>query len=333
MYLQMEGIGIVHKSITLPDKTTRHPRQVDVYLEIEAKGHKLGILVDAKFRKDKLDIKDIEEVISLAVAVGANKSVIVASNGWTEPAKIKADAVGLDLRLWTLEQALDFIVPDKWLLCPVCENDCIVLDRSGGMVVDDMWSLLTAGKCRECNSALVLCWACGEHILLEEKQEAKCTCDHKWRNDPGGVFAKPCGSAEWAIIQANKDAKFELGSEESYHSNRGFAHREQGDFELSILELTKAIEIAPQSAIAYYNRAITHDQFGNLDQAILDYTWSIELDPNYAMAYGSRGIAYYASSDFRRAVLDFNHYLELYPDSPDREVILNAIRHAKAKLE
>lgn len=317
MYLQMEGIGTVRKNISFPDKITGQARQVDVWIDIEAKSHKIGILVDAKYRKDKIDVKDVEEILSLASAVGANKAVLVALSGWTKPAQAKADHTGVDLRLWTLEEALDLMVPDKWVMCSVCENDCIVLDRSGGMVVDGMWSLLTAGQCRECNAGLVLCWACGEHILIKEEQNVKCTCGHEWKTDAIGVFVRPQGSAEWDVIQANKDAEFELGSEENYHTNRGFIYREQGDFEFAILEFTKAIETAPKSAKAYYNRAITYDQFEHQDQAIPDYTRSIELDPNYAMAYGSRGIAYYALGDFQRAELDFEHYLELYPDSPN----------------
>lgn len=81
LYLQMDGIGTVSKSITLPDKITGQPRQVDVWLEIDAKGHKVGILIDAKYRNCKVDVKDVEEVLALGNAVGANKCVLVALKG------------------------------------------------------------------------------------------------------------------------------------------------------------------------------------------------------------------------------------------------------------
>lgn len=48
LYKKAEGIGTVYKNITLPDKITGHPRQIDVWLELESKGHKLGILIDMR---------------------------------------------------------------------------------------------------------------------------------------------------------------------------------------------------------------------------------------------------------------------------------------------
>ena len=65
LYVQMKGIGHVSKNITLPDKITGHPRQIDVWLEIETKSHKIGILVDAKYRKDKIDVKDLRKFYRL----------------------------------------------------------------------------------------------------------------------------------------------------------------------------------------------------------------------------------------------------------------------------
>jgi len=56
-------------------------RQIDMLIELEAEDHPISILVDAKFRKDKFDVKDIENVLALAEAVNASKSVIVAANG------------------------------------------------------------------------------------------------------------------------------------------------------------------------------------------------------------------------------------------------------------
>jgi hypothetical protein len=51
LYSQLEGMGKVYKNITLPDKITGQPRQIDVWLEGELKGHKINILVDAKYQR------------------------------------------------------------------------------------------------------------------------------------------------------------------------------------------------------------------------------------------------------------------------------------------
>jgi hypothetical protein len=73
--------------------------QIDVLIELEAKSHPISILVDAKFQKGKLNVKDIEDVLALAEAVKASKSVIVAATGWTRHAGTKAKFCNMDLRL------------------------------------------------------------------------------------------------------------------------------------------------------------------------------------------------------------------------------------------
>jgi tetratricopeptide (TPR) repeat protein len=332
LYIQMEGIGNVKKNITLPDKITGQPRQVDVWLEIETKSHKLGVLIDAKYRKHKIDVKDVEEVMSLANAVGANKSVLIASIGWTAPAKIKAGTLGLDLRLFTIEEALELIVSDNWRMCPACENDCIVLDCTSGMVVDGVWSLLTAGQCRECRSALILCSACGDRLLLKAKERAKCSCSHVWKNKVSEVLVKPRFSKQWSLINSGQSEDDWAFLDTNFYISEGVNHRKQGNIKQAILDFNKAIELSPNSAIAYYHRANTCDEAGDLDQAIYDYTKSLELDVNLAMAYASRGIAYYATGKLQQALSDFEQYLSLSPDTPYRALILNTIQYIKLEL-
>jgi hypothetical protein len=113
LYEQAEGIGVVYRNVLLPDKVTGQMRQIDVLIELEAKGHQISILVDAKFRKDKFDVKDIEYVLALAEAGNAIKSVIVAANGWTGPSETKAEFCNMDLLLLSIDEALDLVVEDK----------------------------------------------------------------------------------------------------------------------------------------------------------------------------------------------------------------------------
>jgi hypothetical protein len=56
-------------------------RQIGVLIELEAKGYPMSILANAKFRKTKLDVKDIEDVLAHTETVNASKSVIVSANG------------------------------------------------------------------------------------------------------------------------------------------------------------------------------------------------------------------------------------------------------------
>lgn len=181
LYAHMDEIGEVKKNIFLPDKITGQLRQIDVWWEIKGKGH--GILIDAKMRKEPLDVKDIEEVLALTNAVGANKAIIVTVNGWTEPAEKKAKYCGMDLRILKLEDALKIIVMDMWKMCPSCDTDCIVMDSDGFIEYEGLFFWWIAGRCRECNAAIVWCQDCGFKELVLPEKSVKCWCGHLWEND------------------------------------------------------------------------------------------------------------------------------------------------------
>jgi hypothetical protein len=186
LYEQMDGVGSVKRNIYIPDRITGQRRQVDAMLTIATKGHTLDILIDAKFHAEPIDVKVVEEVAALATAVGACKSVIVAANGWTQPAIAKAEHLSCALRLLSLEEGLDLIVPDKWMMCPSCLRDCIVMDQSNvvqaplGMLI---WWL--GGACRECRYLIAWCQDCGDRYHLKPGETLECYCGYVWGNDAG----------------------------------------------------------------------------------------------------------------------------------------------------
>jgi len=187
LYEQLDDLGSIRRSVTIPDKVTGQPRQIDVLVEIEAYGHYLRIVVDAKFHGEKIDVKDVEEVVALAGSVRASQAVIVAANGWTEPAAKKAEFQNCSLRLLSLEDALDLLVPDKWAMCPSCKKDCIVLDMEGVTGYGPGWLWWLAGKCRECKYGFVWCQDCGENIEMPFNEEVFCGCGHGWCSSDGGL--------------------------------------------------------------------------------------------------------------------------------------------------
>lgn len=187
-YDQIDDFGHVSRNVMVPDKITGHPRQIDVLIEIEAKGHSLKLVVDAKFHANPLDVRDVESVLALAEAVGANKAIIVAANGWTEPAKKKADHCGCDLELLSVEEALNLIVPDKWKMCPSCDADCIVLDQEGAVTFEGgSWFWWLAGQCRGCKCARIHCQDCGMKAYIDFNESAICGCGHRWSSTDEGV--------------------------------------------------------------------------------------------------------------------------------------------------
>ncbi len=188
LYEQAEDIGEVQRDVRIPDKDTGQLRQIDVLLGVTAHGHTLNVVIDAKYRKEKLDVKDVEEVLALAQAVKACKAVIVAANGWTDPALRKADACSVDLIVLSTEKALDLIVVDKWEMCPSCRVDCIVLDQDGMTDLGGrriLWWL--AGQCRHCQCGFAWCQDCGERFHLVVDESHRCGCGHTWSVSAEGI--------------------------------------------------------------------------------------------------------------------------------------------------
>ena len=75
----------------------------------------------------------------------------------------------------------------------------------------------------------------------------------------------------------------------------------------------EAIELAPDSADAYYNRGDAYDEIGEYGKAIADYNRAIELDPNHTSAHYNRGCAYGEIGEYDKAILDYNKVIELNP--------------------
>lgn len=186
-YEQLEGFGAVKRNVFMPDVVTGQRRQIDVLIELQERGHSLRMLIDAKFHSSPLDVKDVEGVAALAKAVGASKAIIVAANGFTAPAKVKADFIQCDLMTLSLEEALDLLVPEKWKMCPFCNSDCIVLDQDGIMPLENGgWFWWLAGQCRECKSGRVHCQDCGVKLYIEFGDSVICGCGHEWNISADG---------------------------------------------------------------------------------------------------------------------------------------------------
>lgn len=181
LFEQMSEFGVVKKNITIPDRVTGQARQVDVWWEMKVGEHSFKILIDAKKRKDKIDVKDVEEIMMLAQSVNADKAIIVTNNLWTKPAEKRANFDRMDLRILTIDEATDLVVEDKWLMCQVCEDDCVIMDRDGFFLIDDLVNWWLGGKCRSCNSVYVNCQPCGGKGIINETTEYICNCSFKWK--------------------------------------------------------------------------------------------------------------------------------------------------------
>jgi len=101
---------------------------------------------------------------------------------------------------------------------------------------------------------------------------------------------------------------------EAYYK-RGSAKTSLKDYKGAIEDYNKAIELDPNYALAYYKRGAAKRRLGQKDfkGAIQDFSKAIELNPNYAGAYYNRGNTKYELKDYKGAIQDFSKAIELNP--------------------
>lgn len=104
-------------------------------------------------------------------------------------------------------------------------------------------------------------------------------------------------------------------AQDFYH--RALANVEQGNKDLALQALNRAIYHHPNHIEAHYQRANLQFDLGNLDEAIQDYSRTLELDPNHPNALYNRGLAQIQSGDLDAAMKDFSQMLQLSPNDAD----------------
>lgn len=146
------------------------------------------IIVDAKLRKKKLDIKDIESFEGMMRDCGAGHGILVCPSGWSEGARRRAqDTITISL------MSLDELEKQtSWASFDRCSGHCSkdpTLRLQKGLVLWDARHILTiegllgvvfTGKCDVCHNFHVWCWDCGENFAIAEEGEYKCGCERLW---------------------------------------------------------------------------------------------------------------------------------------------------------
>lgn len=98
------------------------------------------------------------------------------------------------------------------------------------------------------------------------------------------------------------------------HNRRGLAHYKAGETDKAISEFTKAIEINPRFAKAYYNRGSVYALSNDNNKAIADLTMAVKLKPTLANAFNCRGLAYLKLGEREIAIRDFTRTIRIKPE-------------------
>ncbi len=108
----------------------------------------------------------------------------------------------------------------------------------------------------------------------------------------------------------------------------GIKQAEQGNYDVAIASIKKAIQLQPRLQSAYYNLGFICYQAGKPQQAVSYYHEALKLDPGDLDSRRGLGLAYAAQEKWSHAAAVFNDLLQMTPD--DSEV---AIQLGRTYLE
>ncbi len=103
------------------------------------------------------------------------------------------------------------------------------------------------------------------------------------------------------------------------------------DYEKSLIEYTKALEITPNDSEIIISRAIAFEAADNLEKALGDFTKFITIKPDSPVGYSGRAKVYRKMSQFDKAIEDYLKAVELDPETLDRKVELADLYYQEAK--
>ncbi len=146
-----------------------------------------------------------------------------------------------------------------------------------------------------------------------------------------GVHKYELGDYKGAVKDLTKAIEINPQNALAYNK-RGDAFYRLGDYKKAQADSSKAIELNPQDAHAYYDRGFSFYQLGKYKQAIADYNQAINLNSRNAYAYYGRGLARVKFKDKKGAMLDFNQAIALNPEYTEA-YLQRGILHRRLQLK
>ncbi|WP_197356233.1 tetratricopeptide repeat protein [Aureliella helgolandensis] len=99
------------------------------------------------------------------------------------------------------------------------------------------------------------------------------------------------------------------------HHNFAISLAMKGDYARAINSVTRALELKPDYANAYFNRGELYFELGRFEQASKDYSLAIERDATDPQYYNSRAHSQFMLEDYDVAIADYQRAAELGTDS------------------
>lgn len=179
-------------------RISKTARQIDVLIDARHDtDNSRRIVVDAKKRRRKIDVKDVEEFRGLMEDVGATHGYLVSTSGHTKAAEKRAQKA-VSIRILPLDRLEDFD-PSTWPRCKDsrCKHGRIFWDGypqltmtlqslsdSSEAGLKHFEYIYYVGKCDRCSRFHVWCSTCDDLFFVVEDDEddfgRQCQCRRPW---------------------------------------------------------------------------------------------------------------------------------------------------------
>jgi hypothetical protein len=171
-------------------------RQIDVLIEVRHDtDNSRRVIVDAKRRKRKIDVRDVETFRGMMEDVGATHGYLICPYGHTAAAAKRAQTA-VSIRLLPLDRLEDFD-PRNWPRCSraSCKNGRVFWDGypevslrlralDGTGAPTQRAFVHSVGKCDRCGTFHVSCATCRQILCVPENDETdtghQCACQPPW---------------------------------------------------------------------------------------------------------------------------------------------------------
>jgi hypothetical protein len=199
LYRQLEEFGTVRRDVTT--QSGAEERRIDRVIDVARGNETLRIAVHTPFPRHSLDRSDVTAAADMARGGSITYFVLIATNGWTERARVEAQGLDCNVRLHSIDSAAALLLVDNWQLCPSCQMACTVLDCDGLLPAGYRWSFWRGGRCHACGSPGIRC-ECGAYLTPCQARPSVCRCGHLWATHAGGTYVRPSSSRCWYRVIA-----------------------------------------------------------------------------------------------------------------------------------
>lgn len=191
-------------------------RQVDVLVDARwSVAAESRIIIDAKNRKRKLNIKDVETFEGMMRDCSAPRGILVTPVGWTSAAARRAqDAI--TITLLSVEDLDDFAFNFEPCLIPACRS-AGRRERQGAVLWEEFvpsgfdagWVIVQVGKCDRCHTFHVWCWDCGTRFPVPDGEVVTCGCEEReWASVRESVESGHVGEPTSIWLMARESGGF-----------------------------------------------------------------------------------------------------------------------------